>query len=322
MIYSKILSTGSYLPERIMTNAELAVKIDTSDEWIRTRTGIKQRHIALPNESSNDLAYKAALSAIEHANIEPATLDLILVATSTPEHIFPGNATQLQTRLGCPPIAAFDIQAVCSGFVFALATADSFIRSGFAKRVLVVGAELFSNIVNWQDRSTAILFGDGAGAVILEADESPGIHGTVLHSDGRYKDLLLVPGGSGSPACEMKSRSHFIHMEGREVFKVAVRSLAKVVDELLPQYNMTTEDIDFLIPHQANLRIIKATAEHLNLSMEKVIVTVDCHANTSAASIPLALDYGIQAGKIQRGHKLLLEAFGGGFTWGGSVITY
>lgn len=322
MIYSKILSTGSYLPERVMTNSELATKIDTSDEWIRTRTGIEQRHIALSDESSNDLAYKAAFCAIERGNIDPATLDLIIVATSTPEHIFPGNATQLQTRLGCRDIAAFDIQAACSGFIFALATADNFIRSGSVKRALVVGAELFSNIINWKDRGTAILFGDGAGAVIIESGDTPGIHGSVLHSDGRYKDLLLVPCGSGSPANEIRNRLPFIHMEGREVFKVAVRSLAKVVDELLLQHNMTTDNIDFLIPHQANLRIIKATAEHLNLSMEKVIVTVDCHANTSAASIPLALDHGIQTGKIYRGNKLLLEAFGGGFTWGGSIITY
>ena len=322
MIYSKILSTGSYLPQQVMTNHDFAERMDTSDEWIRTRTGIEQRHIAAANESSTDLAYYAARDALQVANIDPASIDLIIVATSTPEHLFPSNASQLQMRLGCGNIPAFDMQAACSGFVFALATADNFIRAGSRKRALVIGAEVFSNILDWSDRSTAILFGDGAGAVILEASDTPGIHGSVLHSDGRYKDLLLVPRGSGSPADSLADRLPFIHMEGREVFKVAVRTLSGLVGELLEQQHMQTEDVDFLIPHQANLRIIKATAEHLNLPMEKVILTVAEHANTSAASIPLALDYGIKNGTIQRGHKLLLEAFGGGFVWGGSIITY
>ena len=322
MIYSKILSTGSYLPQQVMTNHEFAERMDTSDEWIRARTGIEQRHIAAANESSTDLAYYAARDALQAADTEPASIDLIIVATSTPEHLFPSNASQLQMRLGCGNIPAFDIQAACSGFIFALATADNFIRAGSSKRALVIGAEVFSNILDWSDRSTAILFGDGAGAVILEASDTPGIHGSVLHSDGRYKDLLLVPRGSGSPADSLADRLPFIHMEGREVFKVAVRTLSGLVTELLEQQQMLAEDIDFLIPHQANLRIIKATAEHLNLPMEKVILTVVEHANTSAASIPLALDYGIKNGTIQRGHKLLLEAFGGGFVWGGSIITY
>ena len=322
MIYSKILSTGSYLPQQVMTNHDFAERMDTSDEWIRTRTGIEQRHIAAANESSTDLAYYAARDALQVANIDPASIDLIIVATSTPEHLFPSNASQLQMRLGCGNIPAIDMQAACSGFVFALATADNFIRVGSSKRALVIGAEVFSNILDWSDRSTAILFGDGAGAVILEASDTPGIHGSVLHSDGRYKDLLLVPRGSGSPAESLADRLPFIHMEGREVFKIAVRTLSGLVGELLEQQHMQAEDIDFLIPHQANLRIIKATAEHLNLPMEKVILTVAEHANTSAASIPLALDYGIKNGTIQRGHKLLLEAFGGGFVWGGSIITY
>jgi len=322
MIYSKILSTGSYLPQQVMTNHDFAERMDTSDEWIRTRTGIEQRHIAAANESSTDLAYYAARDSLQVANIDPASIDLIIVATSTPEHLFPSNASQLQMRLGCGNIPAFDMQAACSGFVFALATADNFIRTGSSKRALVIGAEVFSNILDWSDRSTAILFGDGAGAVILEASDTPGIHGSVLHSDGRYKDLLLVPRGSGSPADSLADRLPFIHMEGREVFKVAVRTLSGLVGELLEQQHMQAEDIDFLIPHQANLRIIKAMAEHLNLPMEKVILTVAEHANTSAASIPLALDYGIKNGTIQRGHKLLLEAFGGGFVWGGSIITY
>ena len=322
MIYSKILSTGSYLPQQVMTNHDFAERMDTSDEWIRTRTGIEQRHIAAANESSTDLAYYAARDSLQVANIDPASIDLIIVATSTPEHLFPSNASQLQMRLGCGNIPAFDMQAACSGFVFALATADNFIRTGSSKRALVIGAEVFSNILDWSDRSTAILFGDGAGAVILEASDTPGIHGSVLHSDGRYKDLLLVTRGSGSPADSLADRLPFIHMEGREVFKVAVRTLSGLVGELLEQQHMQAEDIDFLIPHQANLRIIKAMAEHLNLPMEKVILTVAEHANTSAASIPLALDYGIKNGTIQRGHKLLLEAFGGGFVWGGSIITY
>lgn len=322
MIYSKILSTGSYLPQQVMTNHDFAERMDTSDEWIRTRTGIEQRHIAAANESSTDLAYYAARDALQVADINPTSIDLIIVATSTPEHLFPSNASQLQMRLGCGNIPAFDMQAACSGFVFALATADNFIRAGSSKRALVIGAEVFSNILDWSDRSTAILFGDGAGAVILEASDTPGIHGSVLHSDGRYKDLLLVPRGSGSPADSLADRLPFIHMEGREVFKIAVRTLSGLVGELLEQQHMQTEDIDFLIPHQANLRIIKATAEHLNLPMEKVILTVAEHANTSAASIPLALDYGIKNGTIQRGHNLLLEAFGGGFVWGGSIITY
>ena len=322
MIYSKILSTGSYLPQQVMTNHDFAERMDTSDEWIRTRTGIEQRHIAAANESSTDLAYYAARDALQVADINPTSIDLIIVATSTPEHLFPSNASQLQMRLGCGNIPAFDMQAACSGFVFALATADNFIRTGSSKRALVIGAEVFSNILDWSDRSTAILFGDGAGAVILEASDTPGIHGSVLHSDGRYKDLLLVPRGSGSPADSLADRLPFIHMEGREVFKVAVRTLSGLVGELLEQQHMQAEDIDFLIPHQANLRIIKATAEHLNLPMEKVILTVAEHANTSAASIPLALDYGIKNGTIQRGHNLLLEAFGGGFVWGGSIITY
>ena len=322
MIYSKILSTGSYLPQQVMTNHDFAERMDTSDEWIRTRTGIEQRHIAAANESSTDLAYYAARDALQVANIDPASIDLIIVATSTPEHLFPSNASQLQMRLGCGNIPAFDMQAACSGFVFALATADNFIRAGSSKRALVIGAEVFSNILDWSDRSTAILFGDGAGAVILEASDTPGIHGSVLHSDGRYKDLLLVPRGSGSPADSLADRLPFIHMEGREVFKVAVRTLSGLVGELLEQQHMQAEDIDFLTPQQPNLRIIKATAEHLNLPMKKVILTVAEHANTSAASIPLALDYGIKNGTIQRGHKLLLEAFGGGFVWGGSIITY
>ena len=322
MIYSKILSTGSYLPQRIMTNQEFAERMDTSDEWIRTRTGIEQRHIAAPDESSTDLAFYAARDALERADIDPATIDLIIVATSTPEHIFPSNASQLQTRLGCPAIVAFDMQAACSGFVFALATADNFIRAGNSKRALVIGAEVFSNILDWSDRSTAILFGDGAGAVILEAAAEPGIHGSVLHSDGRYKDLLYVPRGSGSPASTLGDRMPFIHMEGREVFKVAVRSLAGLVTELLEQQQMQAEEIDFLIPHQANLRIIKATAEHLNMPLEKVIINIEKYGNVSAGSIPMALAEAAGEGRFKKGDIVAMAGFGAGLTWASCIMKW
>ncbi|MDO4436296.1 MAG: beta-ketoacyl-ACP synthase III [Cardiobacteriaceae bacterium] len=322
MKYSRILSTGSYLPERVVSNDDLAQTLDTSDEWIYTRTGIKTRHIADPSQSCGDLAYLAAESALQQGNIDPKTLDLIIVATSTPEHIFPSDATKLQLRLGCRPIPAFDMQAACSGFIYALVTADAFIRSGVYRRVLVVGADLFSNLVDWNDRATAILFGDGAGAVVLEASDEAGILDSVLYSDGQFKDLLCVPRGHGTPKALWEERSPYIHMQGNSVFKIAVQSLSGLVTELLEKTSLKPEDLDFLVPHQANYRIIKATAEHLGMPLEKVIVTVHQHANTSAASIPLALDYGVRSGKIQRGHRLLLEAFGGGFAWGGCIIKY
>lgn len=322
MIYAKISATGRYLPERVMKNDELRQFFDTSDEWIVTRTGIRQRHIAADHESCTDLAEHAARDALANAGLSGGDIDLIIVATTTPQHTFPSTASQLQHRLGAAAIPAFDIQAVCSGFMYALATANSFIQSGQAKRALVVGAEVFSNILDWQDRTTAILFGDGAGAVILEASDTPGIYGTILHSDGSQRELLWVPHGPGAARAEREALSPHVHMQGREVFKVAVRSLSNLVNELLDKCNMRAEDIDFLVPHQANLRIIRSTAEHLNLPMEKVIVTVDRHANTSAASVPLALDDGIRSGKIRRGQTLLLEAFGGGFTWGGCILAY
>lgn len=322
MIYSKILGTGSYLPERIISNDELSARIDTTDEWIRTRTGIEQRHMAAPDESSTDMAEQAARRALESAGITSAELDLIIVATSTPEHLFPSNATQLQARLGCSNIPAFDMQAVCSGFIYALSTADKFIKCGGYKNILVVGTELFTNALNWDDRTTAILFGDGSGAVVVGASEEPGIYGSVLHSDGNFKELLWAPQGPGSSANDYQARERFIQMQGREVFKVAVRSLSSLVGELLEHCHFKAEDIDYLVPHQANLRIISATAEHLGMSMDKVIVTVNKHANTSAASVPLALDHGVRSGKIQRGQNLLLEAFGGGFTWGGCILKF
>ncbi|MBV7435524.1 ketoacyl-ACP synthase III [Cardiobacteriaceae bacterium TAE3-ERU3] len=321
-MYSKILGTGSYLPERIVSNDELSVQMDTTDEWIRARTGIEQRHMAAPNESSTDMAEQAARRALDSAGITPAELDLIIVATSTPEHLFPSNATQLQARLGCNNIPAFDMQAVCSGFIYALSTADKFIKCGGYKNILVVGTELFTNALNWDDRTTAILFGDGSGAVVVGASDEPGIYGSVLHSDGNFKELLWAPQGPGSSANDYKERERFIQMQGREVFKVAVRSLSSLVGELLKHCDFKADDIDYLVPHQANLRIISATAEHLGMSMDKVIVTVNKHANTSAASVPLALDHGVRSGKIQRGQNLLLEAFGGGFTWGGCILKF
>lgn len=322
MTYARISATGSYLPARVMKNDELRQYFETSDEWIRSRTGIEQRHIAADDESTTDLALHAARRALDSAGMQGKDLDLIIVATTTPQNTFPSVASQLQHHLGARSLPAFDIQAVCSGFVYALATANCFIQSGQAKRALVVGADVFSSILDWQDRSTAILFGDGAGAVILEASDTPGIHGTILHSDGSQRELLWVPKGPGSARTERDALSPYVHMQGREVFKVAVRSLSGLVNELLDLCHMQASDIDFLVPHQANLRIIRATAEHLDLPMEKVIVTVDRHANTSAASVPLALDDGIRSGKIRRGQKLLLEAFGGGFTWGGCILTY
>lgn len=305
-----------------MQNDELRRYFDTSDEWIRTRTGIAQRHIAAADESCTDLAFHAARRALDSAGLQGSDLDLIIVATTTPQHTFPSTASQLQHRLGAGSIPAFDIQAVCSGFIYAFATADTFIKTGQYRRVLVVGAEVMSNILDWQDRTTSILFGDGAGAVILEAGDQPGIYGSILHSDGSQRELLWVPHGPGSASELQGNLSPHIHMQGREVFKVAVRSLSSLVNELLELCHMRADDIDFLVPHQANLRIIRSTAEHLNLPMEKVIVTVDRHANTSAASVPLALDDGIRSGKIRRGQTLLLEAFGGGFTWGGCILTY
>lgn len=322
MIYSRISATGSYLPEQVIKNDDLRQYFDTSDEWIRTRTGIEQRHIAAEDESCADLAFQAASRALETAGLQGSDVDLIIVATTTPQHTFPSVASQLQHRLNARSIPAFDIQAVCSGFVYALSIADNFIKSGQCRRALVVGAEIFSNILDWQDRTTAILFGDGAGAVILEASDVPGIYGSILHSDGSQRELLWVPRGPGSAKVNRDTLSPHVHMQGREVFKVAVRSLSSLVNELLELCQMQAEDIDFLVPHQANLRIIRSTAEHLNLPMEKVIVTVDRHANTSAASVPLALDDGIRSGKIHRGQTLLLEAFGGGFTWGGCILTY
>ncbi len=322
MTYSRISGTGSYLPEKVVTNADLEKMVETTDQWIAERTGIRKRHVAAEGETTCDLAERAARNALAAAGVDPARIDLIIVATTTPDKVFPSTACLLQQRLdihGCP---AFDIQAVCSGFVYALSVADQFIRNGSAKCALIVGADTLSRIIDWTDRSTCVLFGDGAGAVVLEAADEPGILSTHLHADGRYQELLMVPEGISQGYDKVKAGEAYIHMQGREVFKVAVNTLEQIVDETLAANGIAKEDIDWLVPHQANIRIISATAKKLRMPMERVVVTVDEHGNTSAASIPLALDVAVRDGRIKRGDTLLLEAFGGGFTWGSVLLKY
>ena len=318
MKHSRIVGTGSYLPEKILSNADLEKMIDTTDEWIFTRTGIRERHIAAENEFTSDLAVKAALQAIEVAKISPNDIDLIIIATTTPDRTFPSTACLVQEKLGirnnCP---AFDIQAVCSGFVFALATADNFIKSGAAKRALVIGADTMSRITDWTDRGNCILWGDGSGAVVLEASDDVGVISTHLHANGSYADLLMVEKGVSN-----QSGLNTITMEGNAVFKVAVNTLDAIVDETLEANGMAKSDINWLVPHQANIRILQSTAKKLGMSMDQVVVTVDKHGNTSAASIPLALDVAVRDGRIKRGETILMEAFGGGFTWGSVLMKY
>ena len=322
-IYSRIAGTGSYLPEKVLTNEDLAKIVDTSDEWIQTRTGIRERHVAAEGETTGDLGYNAALRALEAAGIEPSQLDMIVVGTTTPDLIFPSTACLIQARLGAAGAAAFDVNAACSGFVYALSVADKFIRSGTVKTALVVGAETLSRMLDWSDRSTCVLFGDGAGAVVLKAADEPGILSTHIHADGGYKELLWNPVGV---SVGFKPGEHNagvkVLMAGSEVFKVAVKTLDRVVDETLAANGLDKHDIDWLIPHQANLRIIQATAKRLDMPMDRVIVTVDKHGNTSSGSVPLALDYAVRTGKVQRGQLVLLEAFGGGFTWGSALLRY
>ena len=318
MIYSKIIGTGAYLPQRIMTNADLEKMVNTSDDWIQTRTGIKTRHIADEGESTSDMALQASQIAIDTAGINKNEIGLIVLATSTPDQIFPSTACLLQNHLeirnNC---AAFDIQAVCAGFVYALSVADNFMKSGKIKYALVIGSECYSKILDWNDRTTCVLFGDGAGAIILKVADEPGVINSVLHADGSYNQMLQVPCGVSKPGDDP-----FIRMQGREVFKFAVQAMAKIVDETLQSTGMKKEDIDWLIPHQANQRIITATSEKLQLPMSKVIMTVQDHGNTSAASIPLALDVGIRDGRIKQGETLLFEAIGGGFAWGANLLRY
>jgi len=313
-ISAKIAGTGSYLPKKILSNADLEKMIDTTDEWIFTRTGIRERHIAAKSEHTSDLALEAAKNAIASAGIEAQQIDLIIIATTTPDKIFPSVATMVQRKLGIAGCPAFDVQAVCSGFIYALATADNFIKAGSAKCVLVIGAEIFSRIVDYTDRSNCILWGDGAGAVILQASSEQGVISTHLHADGNFEKMLHVP--------RKTEGFDTVHMEGNAVFKMAVNTLDKIVDETLAANNMQKSDIDWLVPHQANIRILQATAKKLDMPMDKVVVTVDKHGNTSAASIPLALDVAVRDGRIKRGDVILMEAFGGGFTWGSALIKY
>ncbi len=319
MTFSRIAGTGCYLPARTLTNQELERTLATSDEWILSRTGIRERRVAADNELASDLALEASRRALASAGIAPADLDLIIVATTTPDMVFPSTACILQSKLGAGPCPAFDVQAVCSGFVYALATADLFLRAGKCRQALVVGAEVYSHILDWNDRGTCVLFGDGAGAVVIRASDEPGILSTHLHADGKHHDILSVPGHvSGG---QVRGRP-FVSMDGTAVFKFAVKVLYEVAQEALAENGLQVSDIDWLIPHQANIRIIEATAKKLDLPLERVVVTVDRHANTSAASIPLALDEAVRDGRIRRGQHVLLEGVGGGFTWGAVLLRF
>jgi 3-oxoacyl-[acyl-carrier-protein] synthase-3 len=317
--YSRIIGTGGYLPAKVLTNRDLESKVDTTDEWIYTRTGIRQRHIAADHEKTSDLALEASRRALEAAAITAADLDLIVVATTTSDMVFPSTACILQSKLGKRNCPAFDVQAVCSGFIYGLSTADQFMRSGNYRHALVVGAEIYSRILDWSDRGTCVLFGDGAGAVVIRRDRAPGILSSHLHADGSYADALSVPG----QVCGGKIIGRpLLQMDGAGVFKFAVKALDEIVEETLAANGLHKADIDWLVPHQANIRIIQASARKLGLSMEKVVVTVDRHANTSAASIPLALDEAVRDGRIRAGQHVLLEAVGGGFTWGSVLIRW
>jgi len=322
LINSKIIGTGGYLPEKVVTNADLEKMVDTTDEWITSRTGIKKRHLVVEGETTCDLAEKAAIGAMQAADISKDDIDLIIVATTTPDRVFPSTACLLQDRLDIHGCTAFDVQAVCTGFVYALGVADKFIKSGTHKTALVVGAETMSRTVDWNDRATCVLFGDGAGAVVLQASEQPGILSTHLHADGKYKELLTIPAGVSENPALFQSGEAYMQMKGNEVFKMAVNTLGRIVDETLAANNMQKTDVDWLVPHQANIRIINATAKKLSMSMDHVVVTVHEHGNTSAASVPLALNEAVRDGRIKRGETILLEAFGGGFTWGSALIKY
>jgi 3-oxoacyl-[acyl-carrier-protein] synthase-3 len=318
-MHSRIVGTGGYLPAQLLTNAELARRIDTSDEWVRSRTGIRQRHIAAPDEQTSDLALAASQEALAVAGVAPADLDLIVVATTTPDMIFPSTACILQAKLGASGGPAFDVQAVCSGFVYGLAMADLMIKSGAVRNALVVGAEIYSRILDWNDRGTCVLFGDGAGAAVLAPSEMPGILSSHLHADGHYANILAVPGGVANGKIR---GTPFVHMDGGAVFKFAVKVLAEVAQEALSANDLPSSAIDWLIPHQANIRIMEATMKKLALPMERMVSTVAEHANTSAASIPLALDVAVRDGRIQAGHHVMLAGVGGGFTWGSVLLRW
>ncbi len=320
--YARIVATGSALPEKVVTNEDLAKFVDTSDEWILSRTGIRERRMAGPGETTASLGFRAAQQALQDAGIKASELDLIVVGTTTPDLVFPSTACLIQHRLGANGCAAFDVNAACSGFMYALGVAHQFIRGGQYRRVLAIGAETLTRIVSWQERETAVLFGDGAGAVVLEASDEPGIYASLMHADGGYQELLTCPVGISSGFVDAPNHGLRVQMSGREVFKVAVKTLDALVGETLQAAGMVESQVDWLIPHQANLRIIEATAKRLNMSMDRVIVTVDRHANTSAGSVPLALDEAVRSGRVQRGQNLLLEAFGGGFTWASALLRY
>jgi 3-oxoacyl-[acyl-carrier-protein] synthase-3 len=315
MTFSKIIGSGSYLPDRVLTNQDLEKMLDTTDEWITTRTGIKQRHIIADGQVTSDMAYEASKKALQNANLEAQDIDLIILATTTPDKIFPSTACTLQAKLGIPECPAFDVQAVCSGFIYALSIAEKFIKTGASTTALIVGADAMSRITDYKDRSNAILWGDGAGAVILKKSNEPGILSTHIHAQGKYEDMLHVPRRNDG-------ESDTIEMQGNQVFKMAVNTLDTIVDQTLDANQLKKSDIDWLVPHQANIRILDATAKKLSMSMDKVIVTIDKHGNTSAASIPLAFDEGVKAKKIKKGQIVLMEAFGGGFTWGSALIKY
>ncbi len=317
-MHSTILGTGSFLPEKILTNKDLEQFVDTTDEWITTRTGIKQRHVAADTDTTATLATRACLKAMESAGVTPDQIDMVIVATATSDDAFPSTASRVQYALGLRHIVAFDISAACAGFNHGLSIADQYIKTGFAKIIIVVGCEMLTRVVDWTDRSTCVLFGDGAGAVVLGASESPGILSTHLHCDGSQHGILYAP----NTLVQKNADSPFVKMEGREVFRHAVTRLGELVDETLAANNLTKNDIDWLIPHQANIRIIQAMAKKLDMSMDKVIVTVDAQGNTSAASIPLALDIAVRDGRVKRGDLVLLESFGGGLVWGSALIRY
>lgn len=322
MKYARITGTGSYLPERIMTNADIEKIVDTTDQWIQDRTGIKQRHIAADDQTTCDLAEFAAIKAMQAAGKTKDDIDLIIVATTTPDQVFPSVACLLQKKLDIHGCCAFDVQAVCTGFVYALGIADNFIKAGSAKCALVIGAETLSRILDWNDRGTCVLFGDGAGAVVVEASDKPGILSSHLHADGSYEHLLNVPNGISKNQAQFRAEGAHITMKGNEVFKMAVNTLGRIVDETLAANNMQKSDINWLVPHQANIRIINATGKKLGLNPDHVVVTVDKHGNTSAASVPLALDTAVREGRIKEGETVLLEAFGGGFTWGAALLKW
>lgn len=322
MIYSKIAGTGRYLPERILTNADLEKMVDTSDEWIRTRTGVERRHVAAEDQTTSDLCVEAAQIAMDSAGVTVDDIDLIIVGTTSPDLVFPNIATLIQDRMGIHGCPAFSIEAACTGFIYALSTADKFVRAGEAQCALIIGAEIITKLIDWSDRSTCVLFGDGAGAVVVKPSEEPGIISTHLGADGKYKDLLYYPVGPSKDLAKAGLGDSRIMMRGNEVFKVAVKTLGAVAEQALSENNIAKEDLDWLVPHQANLRIIQATAKRLKIPMDKVIQTVQDHGNTSAASVPMAFDVGVRDGRIKRGQLVLMEAFGGGFTWGSILMRY